>query len=187
MLWAWSLKDPVLYEVASFAKTLLDSDEQAKLLRDIRDLVPIAITVADASGIGKQTVAGWSKKWMERYGIPILEATKKNKHAAIDHMGADIRRGHIRVREGGAWLEQVEGHHWSRAGLVSTSGKLLEDPTSPNDIADCGLYSHRESYHYRFREEPLTPVVGSAEWMAREEQELEAAVIAQGEDDGPLG
>lgn len=179
VLWGWSLMDPVLYEVASWKRTLLDSDEQAQKLRDIRDLVTIAITTADAGGGGKQVVAGWSKKWMERYGISIVEATKKNKHGAIDAFGTDMRRGHIRVREGGAWLEEAENHHWSRAGLVSASGKLIEDPTTENHCCDAGLYAHRESYHYRYRPEDLPPAPGSAESIAREEAELEAAAIAE--------
>lgn len=185
VLWGWSLRDPILYEVASHCRTLLDSDAQAQQLRDIRDIVPIAITTADAGGGGKQTVAGWSAKWQERYGIPIVEATKKNKHGAIDSMGADIRRGHVRVRDGGAWLAQAEEHHWSRAGLVNTSGKLIEDPTSPNDLLDAGLYGHRESYHYRYRQEDLPPIPGSAQWLEREEQELEDGHIASRDGDVP--
>lgn len=178
VLWAWSLHDPVLYEVASWKKTLLDSEEQAARIRAIRDLVTIAITTADAGGGGKQVVAGWSKEWVKRYGINIIEAQKKNKHAAIEQMASDIRRGWIRVREGGAWLEEAEQHHWSRAGLVSASGKLLEDPTTENHCCDAGLYAARESYHYRYRQEDLPPEPGSAQAIAREEAELEEGTIA---------
>lgn len=177
-LWAWSLEDACLYEVASFKKAELDSDEQAKLLHEIRDLVPIAITVADAGGGGKQVVAGWSKKWKSRYGIDIAEAKKPPgyKNPAIHLMGADVRRGHLRVREKGAWLEEAEAHHWS-SGLVSTSGKLLEDPTTPNHVLDAGLYAHQESWHHRYRDEPLQPEPGSVEWFAREEQDIESGLV----------
>lgn len=184
VLWGWSLRDPVLYEVGSWCRTLLDSDEQAQKLRDIRDLVTIAITTADASGGGKQVVAGWSKKWMERYGISIVEATKKNKHAAIDVFGTDLRRGHIRVREGGAWLAQAEEHHWSKAGLVNTAGKLVEDPASPNDLLDSGLYSWRESYHFRYRPEEIPPEPGSELWLRNEERDLEEGTIRAAADEG---
>lgn len=184
VLWAWSLQDPVLYEVASWKRTLLDSDEQVERIRGVRDVVPIGIITADAGGGGKQVVAGWSKRWMSRYGISIIEAEKKNKHAAIEQMASDIRRGWIRVRDGGKWLEEAEQHHWSKAGLVSASGKVLEDPTTENHCCDAGLYAAREAYHFRYREDPPPPPdVGTPEWAAKEEAELLEAV---GERVGPV-
>lgn len=170
---AWSLKDPVLYEVASWKKTELHSDKQVEIMKSIRDIVPIAITVADAGGGGKQVVAGWSEKWVERYGLPIVEATKKNKHGAIEQMGHDVRGGNWKCRDGGAWLEEAKEHQW--LSIVSATGKQIEDPTTPNHVLDCGLYAHRESYHHRYRPEPPKCIPNTPEWVLREERELEDA------------
>lgn len=170
---AWSLQDPVLYEVASWKKTELHSDKQVEIMKSIRDIVPLAVTVADAGGGGKQVVAGWSEKWVERYGQPIVEATKKNKHGAIEQMGHDVRGGTWKCREGGAWLEEAREHQWLT--VVSATGKQIEDPTTPNHVLDCGLYAHRESYHHRYRPEPEKPLPGTPEWVLREELELESA------------
>ena len=177
VLWAWSLRDPVLYEVASWKRTELDSDEQVAIMRGIRETVPLAITTADAGGGGKQVVSGWSKKWMERYGLPIIEAKKPPgyKNPAIEQLGSDVRRGNVRVRDGGMWLAEAEQHQWS--SVMSATGKLVEDPTTPNHCLDAGLYAHRESYHHRFREEQLTPQPGTAEFLEREEEQLEDDVI----------
>jgi hypothetical protein len=181
-MWAWSLRDPCLYEVASWKRTELHSDKQVEILKSLRDIVPIAVTVADAGGGGKQVVPGWSEKWVERYGLPIIEATKKNKHGAIEQMGHDIRGGALRCRAGGAWHEEAKEHQW--LSIVSATGKLVEDPTTANHVLDGGLYAHRESFHHRFRPEPPKIVPNTPEWVLKEELELENGAL---EDFRPYG
>lgn len=171
VLWAWSLADPVLYEVASFSKTGLDYDAMGAYMRMVGESVRIGVTVADAGGGGKPAVMGWSKTWRDRYQLPIIEATKTNKYGAIQMMNTDMVNGRIRVREGGALLAEWLVHQWS--SVVSATGKKKEDPTTPNHCSDAGLYAHRESYHHRFRPEPAKIVPGTPEWVLKEEQELE--------------
>lgn len=177
---AWSQVDPVLYEVASWKKAGLDYDEMAEHLRQLRELVHIGLITADAGGGGKQAVMGWSKKWVERYQIPIIEATKTNKHTAIDLLNTDIRNGHVRFRVGSTWLAEAKVHRW--LAPKSAGGKLVEDPATDNHACDAGLYLHRESYHYRWREASCPPAVGSAEYIASEEAELEHAACDQDDD-----
>lgn len=173
VVWAWSLQDPVLYEVASWKRPGLDYDEMAAFLRAVCDQAFCTMVVADAGGGGKPAVMGWSKKWVDRYRLPITEATKTNKAVAIKQLNNDIRRGLVRVRKGSPLLQEWKVHRW--AVLRSATGKQLEDPSTPNHCCDAGLYAHRESYHHRFREAPLTPEAGSTEWVEREEAELEDA------------
>lgn len=181
-LWAWSLRDPVLYEVASFSRTGLDYDEMGAHMRAVGEVVPIGITVADAGGGGKPAVMGWSKAWHDRYRLPIIEATKTNKYGAILMLNTDMVNGRIRVRDGGALLEEWLAHQWS--SIISATGKQLEDPTTPNHVSDGALYAHRESYHHRFRPEPEKIVPGTAEWVTKEARELEEAHCEQ-DDQGP--
>lgn len=174
---AWSLADPILYEVASWKRTELHSDKQVEILKSIRDIVPIAVTVADAGGGGKQVVPGWSEKWVERYGIPIVEAKKKNKHGAIEQMGHDVRGLTWRCRDGGAWLEEAKEHQW--LSIVSATGRLIEDPTTPNHVLDAGLYAHREAFHHRYRPEPEKILPGTPDWVLKEEAELQNAALEE--------
>lgn len=176
VLWAWSLQDPVLYEVASYSKTGLNYDEMGARMRAVAELVNIGITVADAGGGGKPAVMGWSKTWQDRYRLPIIEAQKKNKEQAIMMLNTDMVGGRIRVREGGALIEEWLVHQWS--SVVSATGKQIEDPTTPNHASDAGLYAHRESYHHRYREPPPKVLPGTPEWVIREEAELEAVNCA---------
>jgi hypothetical protein len=170
-LYAWSLADPVLYEVASFKRPGLDYDQMGAYMREVGETVHIGITTADAGGGGKPAVMGWSKTWQDRYQLPIVEATKHNKYGAIQMFNTDLVNGRIKLREGGALLEEMLVHHWS--SLVSATGKMIEDPTTPHDVLDSSLYAHRESYHHRYRPEAAKIVAGTPEWVLKEERELE--------------
>jgi hypothetical protein len=174
-LWAWSLADPVLYEVASFARSGLDYDQMGAYMREVGEAVPIGITVADAGGGGKPAVMGWSKTWQDRYRLPIIEAEKANKYGAIQMLNTDMANGRILVREGGALLNEWLGHQWS--SVVSATGKMVEDPTTPNHVSDAALYAHRESYHHRYRDPPPKILPGTPEWVIREERELESVAL----------
>lgn len=172
VLWAWSLKDPVLYEVCSWKRSGLDYDQMAAHLRAIGDQVPIGQWVADAGGGGKGAVTGWSKQWVDRYRLPIIEAKKAPgyKQVAIKQLNNDIRNKRLKVREDGVLITEWRVHRW--LPIRSAEGKLVEDPTTPNHASDAGLYSHMTSYAHRFREPPPKVLPGTPEWVLREEREM---------------
>lgn len=169
-LWAWSMADPVLYEVASYSRPGLDYDEMGARMRAVAEVVNIGITVADAGGGGKPAVMGWSKTWKDRYRLPIIEAQKKNKEQAIKMLNTDMANGRIRVRDDGALLDEWLVHQWS--SIVSATGGMVEDPTTPNHVSDAALYAHRESYHHRFRPAEEKPLPGTPQWVLQEEKDL---------------
>lgn len=182
VLWAWSFADPVLYEVCSWKRAGLDYDEMAAHLIAVREAVPIGLVTADAGGGGKPAVMGWSKRWVDRYGIPIIEAAKANKAIAIKQLNNDIRRGLVKVREGSPLLAEWLVHRWAK--IRSATGGEVEDPTTPNHASDAGLYGHRESYHHRHRPVEPAPVPGSPEWVVAVEAEMEQSVMDdEGDDD----
>ena len=173
VLWAWHGHDPCLYEVASWKKTHLTSDQQVAVLRDVQSHVNVGLIVADGSNPAKPMVRGWSADWVTRYNLPILEADKQHKHVHIDVVNNDIIRGQLKLRDGGELYSEMSQVQW--ATIVTGTGRMIEDPTMPNDVCDAGLYSHRHSYQYRWSPEEKRLRPGSPEAMAREEQELEDA------------
>lgn len=175
-IWAWSLRDPVLYELASWKKPGLDYDEMAGYLTAVRAQVSISLWTADAGGGGKPAVMGWSKKWVDRYKIPIIEATKQNKRVAQNQYNTDIRKGLMLFRKDSPLLIEGRVHRWKP--LRTEDGKEVEDST-PHDALDGSLYAHRESYHHRWRPEEPKIVPGSPESVIREVAELEAANCEQ--------
>lgn len=179
VIWAWSLRDPNLYELCSWKRAGLDYDEMAAHLNAAMRQAYCGIVVADAGGGGKPAVMGWSKKWVARYNLPIIEATKTNKAMAIKQENNDIRHRRIKLRAGSPLLVEWRSHRW--APKRTSTGAMVEDVTE-NHCADAGLYAHRESYHHRFREEAPRTVPGTPEWIAREERELEDLNCATSED-----
>lgn len=182
VIWAWSLKDPILYEVASWKKPGLDYDEMAGYLHAIRAQVTLSIITADAGGGGKPAVMGWSKKWVDRYGLPIVEATKKNKRVAQNQFNSDIRKRLLRFRKDSTLLAEGRVHRWKP--LRTEDGEEVEDST-PHDLLDASLYGHRESYHHRYHAPEHKPVVGTPEWVLQEERALEQAALEPFDRDGP--
>lgn len=170
-VWAWHPNDPNLYEVVSWAKSGLDSDDQNAVMKAIREHVVIGHIVADAGGIGKQVTRGWSKEWIERYNLPILEADKQHKATHISSFNTDILKRRVKFRRGGMLIEEMRELQWS--SVVSGSGSMVEDPTMPNDRCDSALYGHFHSYQFRWRPEEKKAAPGTPERIAREVEEIE--------------
>src|SRR5690348_6028747 len=122
---AWSLLDPVLYEVASWKRAGLDYDEMAGVLRAVQGQARVGLWVADAGGGGMPAVKGWSRQWVDRYQLPILEATKPNKIMAQRQWNTDIRKGHYLFRSGSPLLAEQKVHRW--LPVRNAEGKLVED------------------------------------------------------------
>lgn len=177
VLWAWHRDDPVLYEVFSWKMSHLTSDEQVKFFHEIQKNVSIGQIVCDAAAL-KSTVRGWSKEWVERYGLPILEAEKQHKNTAIKTMNSDILSPNgplVRMRDGGPLMDEMSQIMWMT--LVSGSGREVEDPSIPNDTADAGLYSHRHSYQYRHIPKCSTPGKGTLEYYSKIAKDIESEVM----------
>lgn len=172
---AWSLHDPCIYELGTWSARQLDSEQQAAVLREVRDVVRPCVMVADAGGGGRPSVSGWSKEWVSKYGIPVQEAEKTNKNGAMADVSADMLTRHeglprLRLRDGSPLAEEYATIQW--ATVRTATGKLVEDPSIPNDCADAFLYLHRHSWHHRFR-----PAPPPADKVLQIEQELRDAAF----------
>ena len=76
----------------------------------------------------------------------------------------------MRLREGSPLALELSTIQWART--VSATGRLVEDPSIPNDTADAALYAHRHAWHHRYRPGPPRPAVGSDEYHRAEEQRM---------------
>lgn len=175
VLWGWHGRDPKLYEVMSWSKKELDSEDQSAAIRAVREHVAIGVIAADAGGSAKGTVKGWSKDFVTRYGLPILEAEKHNKHDAISMWNGDIVRGNIQLRDGGPLYAEMSNLQW--AHTVSAMGRLIEDPSMDNHCCDGGLYGHRMCYQYRWRPPVEQPKNQNEKW-AREAKMIEEDLLS---------
>ena len=174
-VWAWSGRDPNLYEVLSWKRSGLDSDEQNAAMQEIRASVVMGQNYRRRRRHRQAGDWGWSKEWVTRYNLPIVEAEKQHKLTAITTLNADIVKRRIKFRDGGPLIAEMRELQW--ASVVSGSGSMLEDPSMANDVCDASLYGHRHSYQYRWRPDDVIPAKGTPERIAREAAELEDDVI----------
>lgn len=170
-LWSWHPHDASLYEVIAWKRSGLDSDQQNDAIKSIRAHVSIGVIDADAGGIGKQVVRGWSKEWIDRYQLPISEAEKQHKNTAINVHNTDILKRHVRFRENSPLVAEMRELQWST--IVDGSGRMVEDPTLANDLCDSALYAARRAYHFRGRPEDVPPPPNSPARYAQQAAELE--------------
>lgn len=175
-LGCWHPHDPALYEVASWGKLGLDADDQAKVIADIREIVGIGYVSADVGGPVTPMGKGWSKQFMERYQLPVLEAEKNAKYENITLLNTDIGRGRLKLRDGGLAYENMSQLQWSK--LVSGNGRMVEDPTMANDGSDSCLYMARQARHYGWSPAEVVLATGSREKYNREAQELEEDLLS---------
>lgn len=169
--WAWRPHDRNLYEVFSWKKTELDSDQQFNAVKEVRAVLPLGQVVVDASGAGLATSTAWSKVFVERYNLPIVPAEKHQKDSFQAVYNTDISNGRCRFREGGETAEEMLQLQFTK--LVTGTGKQIEDPTQDNHCCDASLYSHRASYQYRAVPKEDEPPPGSAARYAREAAAIE--------------
>ena len=169
--WAWHYRDPNLYEVFSWKREGLDSDQQFNAIKEVRAILPLGQIVVDAGGIGLQVSTAWSKVFVERYGLPIVPAEKHQKDSFQAVYNTDIASSRCKFREGGETFDEMMKLCWSK--LITGSGKQIEDPTQDNHCCDASLYSHRASYQYRYLPKDTLPAAGSREHYQREAEELE--------------
>lgn len=161
VVWAWSTASPAIYEVCSFTQLRLDTDQQRDLIDSLERALGFAIIVADAAGGGRAAVSGWSKAWQARWNKPIIEAQKTRKFEHIELLNGDIRGGKVKMRRGDVVVHDMGGGAIRKTGAVLLNeakratwmpqtgvGRMRENPQTPNDCMDAGLYSHRHTMAY---------------------------------------
>lgn len=177
VIWAWSYGAPAIYEVASFKRLRLLNDEQRDVLDSLERELGFTITVADAGGQGKTAVTGWSREWQTRWNKSIIEAEKTRKFEHIELLNSDIRAGKVKLRRGGVLVEEAKRATWMPQTGV---GRMKENPQTPNDAMDAGLYGHRHTMAYLHQPPPKTRAKGGTPEFY---EELEAQL----EDDADAG
>lgn len=117
--------------------------------------------VADTGGLGKPIV----EEMIQRYGLPIKAAEKRQKLAAIELLNGDLRNGNIKiVREtNGALLDEIRTLQWNER----RNGPMDKDD---DHLADAFLYGWRECKSFAAGWEENDPLPGTPEYWAKYEE-----------------
>ena len=149
VVWGWRYDtQPELFEIESFKQTELLPDEQGDLIRQLRDRYQPQAIVADAGALGKAIV----EQWNERYALGVQAADKREKLAAIEMFNGDLVTGRLKVKKDSPLDLELQGNLW-----LPGDGVKKEDPRTPNDVCDAGLYGYRWARHYLGREPTPEP------------------------------
>lgn len=176
--------------VESYQKTKLIPDAVAVEVEHLDEIYGFEAIVADTGGLGK----AYSETMIQKYGIPVEAAEKRNKNAAIEHLNGDLRSNALQVYRPGneELLHDASLLSWNydkideRAfGGHTLRDKLAIDDRTPDHLTDAMLYGHRKCRGYLYSGEPDAPEEGSSAWWEAQEEKFWAEVAASDEPRDP--
>lgn len=167
VVWGFCEDIPRLFERESFEQEALNTEDQANIIRRVRDQYRPERMVADAGSGGlKQIVVG---DWMGRFGLPVDMAQKEEKDSAIDMFNTDMDKGRIATVEGSILSSQMLILPWKK----KIGARRIEDVRRNggrflNHACDAGLYGYRETPFYMAEPREEMPPPGSMGDVVRE-------------------
>jgi hypothetical protein len=172
----FSMQSETAYEMWSWKKVKTDVYEQKEILDYlVANVSGIVSIVGDPAG-----TRSLLKGWRERLLLPIEEAEKAEKDTWIDLMGAAIRRGQFKYREGSPLLDEHRHLVWmpvKNGKRVAHKHRKLLDGRVPGDhIADAACYAWRHMSNWLAR--PDVGAKSADERLAAEGAALEKQVDA---------
>lgn len=177
VLAAYSPKLRQLRHVWDYSAKHLLVDDLAALIHDTEQRfcggARIECIYADTGGLGKMLV----ETLIASHGFPIERAEKREKFDHIELLNSAFARGEVLVIENTVLEDQLLHVSWDLRGgsreEMAHAGRLREDPSVANDVADAFLYCFRGSLH-RFGAAPMAeylPDYGTPEWVRAWEKE----------------
>lgn len=169
VVWAWSDTFPGLWELYS-EKISVDNDLRlsvsaiARWYRDVESVYgPFDGMVGDMAGLGTMVMDTLAVE----HSIFIESAEKREKVDHIELFNNDLDNELIHIRKGSKLGDELLGNRW----LLKTIGtdKRKEDPETPNDCCDAGIYAFRWCRHRQAKAEIPPIKVGSLEWLQLQE------------------
>lgn len=166
-----------LRQVHEFKAPGMDAEVFALQVMDIVEgfSQPVEMIVADTAGGGSKMII---EMLNNRLGLAIQPAQKREKQDYIELCNADFNAGRIKLLPGSELETELCGLQWDLSHdskvILSKTGRLREDPSCPNHLADAFLYIWRFSYHYWARANAHQEEKYTDKWYAEfESKELD--------------
>lgn len=158
VIWARQPSDPHAYIVESFEESHLSPSsisEKTKAL--VARYGGFRALTADTGGLGKAVAA----EMVERHGLPVVAAKKRDKKVHIEHMNDDFDRGRIKIIAG-TNVQLIDD-------LLSVEWDADREDTEPNcrdHLTDAALYGHFEMRSWGLETDKQNPLPGTDAWEA---------------------
>lgn len=157
-----------------YRKTQMSLDEVTNKTRELMEKYSNLRIIADPDS--KNTIATLRGV----YSLPIEDAQKAKKQENIEYMNTSLSAGKVRFLMPACADYAKEIYELKRTFLKAderteggmTLGDWRENRKQPNDLCDCGLYIHREAFHYLYTEPKPKTEHGTAEYYSQVEAKL---------------
>ncbi len=162
----WTEKRPELYLVEEHVLAKQSITELTAKIRELHAKYDPLATVVDTGGLGKK-IADEIRK---RTAIPLEAADKARKLEHIELLNDALRSGRMFARRDSRFAQDSLLVEWDR----SNPEKPKISDRFHSDICDAVLYAYMRALHWLH--EPAAPGradVGTPEWAAEEEREME--------------
>jgi hypothetical protein len=166
VVWAWSDDVPGLWEVYSEkrkteADLRLSVSDLANWYKAVeREYGPFEGVVGDRGGLATMVIDTLAVE----HGVYVEPAEKKEKVDHIEVFNNDLDANLIRIRRGSELSVELLGNKWLEKSLGTE--RRVEDPATPNDLPDAGLYAFRWCQHRQRKEKAAEgPKPMSPEWF----------------------
>lgn len=176
VVWAYSITEPGLWEVfserrKSTAEEPLNIAVIARWYRELEERFgPFEANPCDLAGLATMVVETLAVE----HSVYFEPAEKNEKNDYIELFNNDLDANQIHILRGSELSTELLENRW----LEKTIGteKRKEDPATPNDTCDAGLYGWRWCNHRRAK--PVVPgleLYSQAWWADVAEREMEQA------------
>lgn len=136
VLCAAQLEQPEVYALEARAlANATPSRVAAEIERFRRDPArPLSLIVLDEGALGR----GYGDEFRQRYGLPVMAATKQNKRAIQEGIAGDMRAGLIKIdpHKCAPLVDEMQILQW-------TADRSEQDPRFPDHCCDAFLYCAR--------------------------------------------
>lgn len=172
VVWAWSDTFAGLWELYSEKRKTTDDlrlsvSAIARWYREVDNIYgPFDGIVGDSAGLATMVIETLAVE----HNILVDVAEKREKVDHIELFNNDLDNGLIHIRKNSELSEELLTNRW----LLKTIGtdKRKEDPETPNDCCDAGLYSFRWCRHRQSKPEIKSPLLTYLDLAIQEEKEL---------------
>jgi hypothetical protein len=173
VVWAFSETTPDLWEVYSEKRVAQPGTKMT-----VRDIAEWYHEVEAEYG----PFDGWPADWAglatmvmdtlaDEYGVFLEPAEKKEKNDHIELFNSDLDAHLIHIRQGSALSKELLQNKWLEKNLVKVDDRWVlltekrkEDPSTPNDLCDAGLYGFRWCRHRAAKPGPTTAQPFTKQW-----------------------